>query len=141
VVSTEVPQPIEQVWDFLDVLANHESFTDHVMRDWRLSGPERGVGAKVRLRVKGMGRMEIEVIDADPPCRSVERNVSAGGRRVGLGTYVLTRLSSGGTRIAFTYAWLQPTRGDRLLAPLLRTVMRKTNERVLARLAEQLATR
>lgn len=140
-VTTDVPQSIEAVWDFLDVLANHESFTDHVMRDWELSGPERGVGARVRLRVKGIGPMEIEVVEADAPRRSVERNISAGGRRIGQGTYTLESLSSGGTRIAFEYAWIRPTRSDRLLAPLLRLAMRTGNRRVLARLAERLAER
>ena len=40
-VSIEVPQPQREVFDFLDVMANHEPFTDHLMRDWELSGPER----------------------------------------------------------------------------------------------------
>jgi hypothetical protein len=44
-VSIEVPQAREDVYDFLDVLANHESFTDHMLRDWRCAGPARGVGA------------------------------------------------------------------------------------------------
>jgi hypothetical protein len=32
-VSIDVPQAREDVYDFLDVLANHELFTDHMMRD------------------------------------------------------------------------------------------------------------
>ena len=40
-VSTEVPFPREEVFDFLDVTANHEPFTDHVLRDWEYSGPAR----------------------------------------------------------------------------------------------------
>src|SRR5262245_66592356 len=45
-VSIEVPQSRERVYDFLDVLGNHEQFTDHFLVDWELSGPASGVGAK-----------------------------------------------------------------------------------------------
>ncbi len=54
-VAIEVPQPREQVYDFLDVLGNHEQFTDHFLVDWQLSGPPSGVGAKARMRVKSFG--------------------------------------------------------------------------------------
>ena len=48
-VSIDVPQAREAVYDFLDVLANHETFTDHMFRDWRRSGPASGVGASGRV--------------------------------------------------------------------------------------------
>ena len=54
-VSIDVPQDREEVFDFLDVLANHEQFTDHFLRDWSLQGPARGVGARARMRVKSPG--------------------------------------------------------------------------------------
>ena len=38
-VAIDVPHPREQVFDFLDVMANHEAFNDHLMTDWRLEGP------------------------------------------------------------------------------------------------------
>ena len=41
-VSIDVPESREAVYDFLDILANHEVFTDHMMRDWHYEGPERG---------------------------------------------------------------------------------------------------
>jgi hypothetical protein len=41
-VSIDVPQAREDVYDFLDILANHELFTDHMLRDWRCEGPARG---------------------------------------------------------------------------------------------------
>ncbi|HEY2141767.1 MAG TPA: SRPBCC family protein, partial [Solirubrobacteraceae bacterium] len=57
-VSTDVSQPREAVYDFLDVLANHERFTDHMMRDWQVEGPERGVGAKAKLNSVLGGRSD-----------------------------------------------------------------------------------
>ena len=57
-VSTTVPQGREEVYDFLDVLANHEPFTDHMMVDWQYSGPAAGLGARARMRLKKPGRAD-----------------------------------------------------------------------------------
>ena len=96
-MSIDVPQAREDVYDFLDVLANHELFTDHMLRDWRCEGPARGVGAKAKMTAVAGGRAEaldMEVIDADPPARTVERNVGTSGR-VATGTYTLAELPGG----------------------------------------------
>src|SRR3954451_14528816 len=107
-VSADVPNPAEQVYDFLDVMANHEPFTNHMLQDWEYSGPDRGVGSKAKVTSRVGGRsepIEIEVIAAERPKSIVEQNVGAGGKRVGTGTYTLTPLPSGNTRIMFEYAW------------------------------------
>src|SRR3954447_25301469 len=94
-VSIEVPQPPAEVFAFLDVMANHEPFTDHLMRDWELSGPARGVGSKARVHVRALGvsdTIDIEVVDAAAPERIVERNTAAKAGRVGQGTYTLEPL-------------------------------------------------
>src|SRR5919202_3401032 len=107
-VSIDVPQPREKVYDFLDVMANHEPFTDHLLRDWELSGPARGVGSRARVHVRAFGVsdvVDIEVVDAEAPIRIVERNVAAKAGRTGQGTYTLQPSPSGGTRIAFEYRW------------------------------------
>ena len=36
-------------------MANHEPFNDHLMRNWQLSGPERGVGSKARVTISALG--------------------------------------------------------------------------------------
>ena len=79
-VSVDVPQSIEDVYDFFDVLSNHSLFTDHMMRDWRYDGPARGVGAKATITAFAAGRTDtinMEVIEAERPTRNVERNVGA----------------------------------------------------------------
>src|SRR5215211_3833232 len=104
-VTIDVPQKREDVFEFLDVLANHEPFTDHMLVDWSLAGPPRGVGAKARVYSKAGGRkmpVDIEVVESAAPARSVERNVSAKGKRIGRGTYELEELPTGGTRVSFT---------------------------------------
>jgi hypothetical protein len=140
-VTTDVPYPPEPVYDFLDVMANHEPFTDHVLKDWKYFGPERGIGSKATVTAKLGGRsepVEIEVIAAARPKTIVEQNVDARGRRVATGTYSLEHLPSGETRIAFEYAWQQAPLSERLAAPLVRAILSSANQRALARLAEQL---
>ena len=143
-VTVDVPQPREAVYDFLDVMANHESFTDHALRDWTCTGPARGVGSKAAVTSVAGGRpdrIEIEVVSASAPETIVERNIGAGGRRVGNGTYRLEGLPGGGTRIRFEYSWSEAPLSERLMAPLARAVLRRVNARAMERLAEQLAAR
>jgi carbon monoxide dehydrogenase subunit G len=143
-VTTEVPQPPEQVYDFLDVMANHEPFTNHMLTNWRYSGPERGVGSKATVTAKAAGRsetVEFEVIAAERPRTIVEQNVGAGGRRVATGTYTLEPLSGGGTRIAFEYAWMHAPLSERVFAPAVRAILARANRRAMERLAEQLPAR
>src|SRR3954452_3862213 len=94
-VSVDVPQPRSEVSAFIDVLANHESFTDHMLTDWRVSGPATGVGAKATVTAKAGGvsdEASFELIEAEPDRMIRERNWAAKGRRVGTGTYVLSDL-------------------------------------------------
>jgi hypothetical protein len=140
-VSVDVPQDRQRVFDFLDVMANHEPFNDHFMTDWVLSGPERGVGSKARVKTRALGitdTVDIEVIDAEPPTRIVERNVAAKAGRTGQGTYTLESLPNGGTRITFEYAWIVAPLADRLTAPLARAYIRRAAATSMRRLAEQL---
>jgi hypothetical protein len=140
--SIDVPNDRDEVFNYLDVMANHEPFTNHMIKQWQYSGPDRGIGSKARVEVSAGGRTEtvdIEVVSAQRPETIVERNVSAGGRRVGHGTYKLADLPAGGTRITFEYSWQQAPLSDRLAAPLVRGILRRGNTRSMQRLAQQLA--
>jgi hypothetical protein len=140
-VSTVVPHPRPDVFAFLDVISNHETFTNHMLFDWSYSGPPAGLGAKAHVHSKAGMRIEtidIEVVESHAPVRSVERNVSAGGRRVGTGTYKLLERPHGSTEISFTYMWLRAPLLDRAFAPMVRRILRRGNERALDRLAGQL---
>jgi Polyketide cyclase / dehydrase and lipid transport len=143
-VSVDVPNPRPEVYEFLDVLGNHEQFTDHFMVDWELSGPKRGVGAKASVMVKATGekdRTEMEVVEADAGRRIVEegKGGSRGTRRT-RGSYTLEDLPGGGTRIDFTLEFVSlPTR-ERLMGPLQRAYLKRLNGKALMRLAERLST-
>ena len=141
-VSIEVPQPPDVVFEYLDVLANHEQFTDHFLVDWETSGPDRGVGARARMRVKKPGPedwLDMEVIESERPRRNVERATGAKGKRLTQGSYELAPAESGGTAISFELAWLEAPRGERLMSPITRAITRSSNAKSLRRLAERLA--
>ena len=142
-VTVDVPQPRDEVYAFLDVMANHESFTDHLLTNWRLSGPATGVGAKAAVTAKAGGVSDeatFEVIEVAEGRMIRERNWASKGRRVATGTYVLSDLPDGGTHVEFTFAFEQVPGREKPLVPLMRRMIRKGNERAMTRLAEQLAS-
>jgi hypothetical protein len=141
-VSTTIDRPREEVYAYLDVLANHEAFTDHFLTDWSVSGPASGVGAKVRVKAKAPGAdtwIDIEVIEAKAPERTVENATSAGGKRRTCGTYTLTELPGNRTLVEFEFAYETAPALERPALPLMRPWLRKANQRAMERLAEQLA--
>jgi hypothetical protein len=141
-VSRTVPQAPEEVFDFLDVLANHERITDHYMTDWSFSGPDRGVGSRCEVTVTLGGRSsrsEIETKDAERPVLIMEESESDGGKRKGRGTYTLEPAPGGGTEVSFTFAVREAPLADRLAAPIARRLISRANVRVLERLEQELA--
>ena len=144
-VTIDVPNAREDVFDFLDVMANHEPFTNHLMRDWEYSGPDRGIGSKARVRVTAAGRTGHDRHRGR--CRGaagVDRRAETLGPAASAspnGTYTLAELPGGGTRITFQYRWKEAPLSERMFAPVVRGMLRKANERAMERLAEQLATR
>jgi hypothetical protein len=143
IVSVDVPQSRERVWEFLEVLANHEDFTDHFLLDWQLSGPPRGVGATASFRVKATGEKdwsELKVIESEPPRRSVEETIGgSNAKRRTRGTYTLEELSEGGTRITFELVTLELPTGERMMGPINRAYLKRVNGKAMKRLARCLA--
>jgi hypothetical protein len=141
-VSIDVPQPRAAVFAYLDVMANHEAFTDHMLTNWRVSGPPTGIGSKATITTK-MGGMsdeaEIEVFEAEEGRMIRERTVGAKGRRVSHGTYRLSDLPDGGTHIEFEFALQRVPALERPLVPLMRAMLRRGNQKAMERLAALLA--
>lgn len=141
-VSTTVPRPRSEVFAFLDVLGNHEPFTNHMLVDWTLSGPREGVGARARMRANLPGPkdwVDMEVLESRPPERIVEHAIGAGGRRRTRGTYTLSDAPDGGTRVAFEFAYELMPRRERLIAPLLRAWLQRGNQKAMDRLRATLS--
>jgi Polyketide cyclase / dehydrase and lipid transport len=141
-VSIEVPNPPGQVYEYLEVLGNHEKFMDHFMVDWELSGPRAGVGSKANVRVKATAEKDwtdVEIVEADSGRRLVEETIGGPrGRRRTRGTYRLEGLPGGGTRISFELEFLELPAGERLMGPLQRAYVKRVNGKAMRRLAERL---
>jgi Polyketide cyclase / dehydrase and lipid transport len=140
-VSVTVARPREEVFDFLDVLANHEDFMDHMFVNWSFSGPGRGVGAKARARVAAPASREVaefEVVESERPSRTVEQGVSSHGRRATRGTYTLSELPGGGTEIVFELEWLKAPRSERIVPAVSRAFLRRALGKAMKQLAKQL---
>jgi hypothetical protein len=140
-VSVRVDRPREDVFAFLDVLANHEQFTDHMLIDWSFDGPAAGVGGKARMRANFPGEqwMELEVLESVSPIRTVEETVGAHGKRRTRGTYTLDERSDGATDIHFQLEYLEAPLSERLTAPLIHAYMQRSNAKAMRRLGQTLA--
>jgi hypothetical protein len=140
-VSVTVPKSSQEVYEFLEVLANHEVFMDRMFIDWQFSGSERGVGARARARARTLASQawtEFEITEARSG-RIVEEAVSAGGTRRTRGTYRLDDLPDGRTRLSYELAWLEASRLERLGPPVARAFVRRANGMAIRRLAKRLA--
>src|SRR5262245_25987543 len=142
-VTTSVDRPIEDVFDHLDDLDNHEAFTNHFMKEWTPTSEARtGVGAKVRFKVKNGGHHpwgEIEVLEAKRPRLSMEEGHGGkDGRRPSRGTYRLIPRADGGTDVQFTFELLEPvTTGDKVQMALGgRAYLKRLNQKAMNRLKE-----
>jgi uncharacterized protein YndB with AHSA1/START domain len=137
-VSVEVARPRQEVFEYVDVLANHERWMNHLFKDWRFEGPKRGVGAIAKARVDAPGSREqarFEVVESEAPERIVEQGESAHGKRQTRGTYRFTELDGGRTRIEFELEWLKTPRSERIAPFVSRAFMSRANGKGMKKLA------
>lgn len=140
-VSTTIAKPREEVFEFLDLLANHEKYLGHMYLHWSFTGPARGVGAKARARVSAPGSREFaefEVVESKRPERLVEQTISSNGKRRTRGTYRLDALPKGGTQVSFELAWVEAPRSERILPPLARRFLARALGKAMRQLRKQL---
>ncbi len=140
-VSTIISAPREQVFDYLQDIANHSEFTDHFIVDWRLTRIDSvGRGAGARFRVKAPGNRfswgDATFVEVDRPHRIVEAGRTGKNNRIRtLGVYDLAPAASGTTRVRFTLQTMPATLSDRLLESLgARGWLKRKNGRAMRRL-------
>jgi carbon monoxide dehydrogenase subunit G len=138
--TIDVDRDPAEVYELLDDLAAHESFTDHYITAWEVSGPARGVGGTARVKVKG-GRSEITVVESTPE-RIVEHGRGGpAGRWATTGTYELEPTGGVGTRITFRNTIDAPTGPERFIAARLLRRLQRDNDTALERLRQKLGDR
>lgn len=118
-VHASISAPREEVFDFVGDLAGRIAYSDHYMREFRLTRPKStGVGAAARFRLETplvSTWCELAIAEYDRPRRIVERGqLWRLGRTPAVAAYELLNGGAGLTRIELT-VWTEPaTRLDAL---------------------------
>ena len=107
-LSINIDRPREEVFEYLADIANHPEFSDHYLKDWRLTRVEsvgRGAGARFRYSKKRFNRFgwaDMTFIEVQRPFRIVA--AGRGGKFNRNKTYTTWTLSpsSGGTEVEHT---------------------------------------
>ncbi len=140
-LSIVIDAPRERVFDFLQDIANHPSFTDHFFTDWRLTREDpRGLGAGARFRIKApLNRFawgELTFTELEPPYRLVATGRMGKANRIRMiAVYELAPAASGTTRVSLTFETIPPLLTDRLREALgARWWMKRQLSRALRRL-------
>jgi uncharacterized protein YndB with AHSA1/START domain len=140
-VSIVIDAPREQVFDYLQDLANHAEFTDHYLVDWHLTRADSvGLGAGARFRVKAprnrFAWADVTFAEVERPHRIVEVGRAGKDNRVrSIGQYELSQAAAGTTRVSFTYESESSVLSDRIMESLGgRGWLKRKNGKALRRL-------
>ncbi len=140
-VSIVVGAPREQVFDYLLDIANHPEFTDHYIKDFRLTRENSvGLGAGARFRVAApLQRFSwygVSFVDVQAPRLIVEAGRGGKFNRIRILTsYSLEPSGANGTQVVLTSETQPEKLSDRLLESLgARRWLRGRNRRALRRL-------
>lgn len=132
----------EEIFDYLYDVANHAEFTDHYLKDFRLTREDSlGPGAGARFRVDApLNRFswaDVTVADAERPRRIVQRGRTGKYNRIRLvSSYVLEPAAGGAaTRVTLTTE-TEPPRlpSDRIMEALARGWFKRKQGKAVKRL-------
>lgn len=122
-LTVMIDRPREEVFAYLSDVANLPEFTDHYLKDWRLTREaSEGRGAGARYKQDGhfdrFGYYDLSLAELDPPYRIVA--VGRGGKYNRIKTFHQWTLepSSGGTELEYLYESEPPLHSDRLVETL-----------------------
>ncbi|CAB4937227.1 unannotated protein [freshwater metagenome] len=140
-VERTVARPREDVFTYLSDAANHPEFTDHFLRDWRMTREETtGVGAGGRFKGKlPFARFpwgDWTIVELDPPLTIVLQGRTGKFNRIRTLTLIeLREAGAGRTRVLVTIETQPVYPSDRFLESLgQRSALRRHWKRALRRL-------
>lgn len=122
--SITIDAPRERVFDYLQDIANHPSFTDHYLTDWRLTREDsvgRGAGARFRIKAPGnrFGWGDVTFVEVQRPHRIVEVGRSGKGNRIRtMGVYELSEAHGHATKLSFTLETEPAMLSDKMMETL-----------------------
>jgi uncharacterized protein YndB with AHSA1/START domain len=122
--SVTIDRPRAEVFDYLVDIANHPEFTDHYLKDWRLTRIDsvgRGAGARFRIDapLHRFGWSDLTFVEVEPPHRIVA--LGRGGKYNRIKTTAIWTLDvapGGGTEIEYMVESEPALPTDRLVEAL-----------------------
>ncbi len=142
-VSIVISAPREEIFDYLQDIANHPQFTDHYLVEWHLTRIDSvGRGAGARFRVKAprnrFSWADVTFAEVERPHRIVEVGRTGKNNRIRtLGVYELDPAAAGSTRVRFTLETVPVTLSDKLMEGLGgRGWTRRKGQRAMFRLRD-----
>lgn len=140
-VSVVIARPPEEVFDYLADLANHAEFTDHYLKDWRLTREQsagRGAGARYRVAapLNRFSWADTTLTEVRRPFRIVEEGRGGKFNRIGVrSVYELSPGARNTTRVELTSETEPAMLSDRIMESLgARAWLRRQNARAMRRL-------
>ncbi|HUB76114.1 MAG TPA: SRPBCC family protein [Solirubrobacteraceae bacterium] len=140
-VSIVIGRPREEVFDYLQDIANHAEFTDHFLSEFRLTRENTvGAGAGARFHVDApLQRFSwagVSFIEVERPWRIVEAGRGGKFNRIRMMTvFTLEPHAGGTTHLQVTTETVPATLSDRIAESLgARRWTRRQNRRALRRL-------
>ena len=139
--SVIVDRSPEDVFAYLVDVANHAEFTDHYLKDFRLTREDSiGVGAGARFRVDApLNRFswaDITIVEATAPQRIVQRGRTGKYNRIRLVSSYELEPTAGSTRVTLTTETEQPRLpSDRIMEAIARGWFRRKQRKAVKRLA------
>lgn len=131
----------EEVYAYLFDVANHAEFTDHYLKDFRLTREDSlGVGAGARFRVDApLNRFswaDVTVVDADRPRRIVQRGRTGKFNRIRLvSSYTIEPAGARTSRVTLTTETESPKLpSDKIMEAVARGWLKRKQRKAVRRL-------
>ena len=141
-VSVTVAKPREEVFDHLDVLANHAPFLDHMYRKTGPSPARRAAWApRARPGQRPGSQRSRRVRGRRVRAARCGSSRKASAPRASAAPAAPTASSDrpdGGTEIDFELAWTAVPRSERIFPPLSRAFLRRALGKAMRRLGKEL---
>ena len=131
----------EEVFAYLEDVANHAEFTDHYLKDFRLTREDSiGLGAGARFKVDApfnrFSWADITIVEAERPKRIVERGRTGKfNRNRLLTTYELEQVTGGSTQVSLVTE-TEPGKlpSDRIMEAMAKGWFKRNPRKALQRL-------
>jgi uncharacterized protein YndB with AHSA1/START domain len=140
-VSTTIDRPREEVFAYLEDIANHPEFSDHYLVDWRLTRVDtigRGAGARFRYTapLQRFDWADVTLIEVEAPRRIVQAGRAGKANRTRMrSVWDLEPASGNATRVTLTVETRPVLPSDRFMESLgARGWFRRKGRKALRRL-------